>query len=207
VWIISGRDQAFLDKWLGQVKGLSLSAEHGCFLKLRGQADWENLTEKIDMSWQTVVLDIFNNYAERTQGSSVEVKRAALTWHYRRADPDFGRFQAQHLREHLEQMVATKYDVEVMSGKANIEVRPRQFNKGEIVKRIISSYAQQPHCIACLGDDATDEDMFAALKMFDSTGSFSITIGPPSKQTVADWHVLDPNAVLDALAALFVMSS
>lgn len=206
VWIISGRDSAFLDKWLAQVPGLAFSAEHGCFLKQRGETEWENLTEKIDMSWQQVVLDIFYSYTERTQGSSVEVKRAALTWHYRRADPDFGRFQAQNLREHLEQAVASKYDVEVMSGKANIEVRPRQFNKGEIVKRIVASYPEQPGCIACFGDDATDEDMFAALKYFDATGSFSVTIGPPSKQTVADWHVQDPSGVLSAISALTVDS-
>ena len=31
VYIISGRDQAALDKWLGHIKHLGLSAEHGCF--------------------------------------------------------------------------------------------------------------------------------------------------------------------------------
>src|SRR5271169_2418359 len=33
VWIISGRDQVFLEKHLGDIPGLGLSAEHGCFLR------------------------------------------------------------------------------------------------------------------------------------------------------------------------------
>ena len=52
VWVISGRDQAFLDKWLGS-KNIGLSAEHGCFLKDIGSTEWSNLSASFDMSWQT----------------------------------------------------------------------------------------------------------------------------------------------------------
>lgn len=164
VWIISGRDGEFLDKWLGSNKQIGFSAEHGCFIKNVGSTEWTNLAEQVDMSWQDGVKDVFNYYTERTQGSSIEYKRAALTWHYRRADPEFGAFQARECRNHLEQTVTQKYDIEVMAGKANIEVRPRKFNKGEIVKSIIEDFgAERPEFIICLGDDATDEDMFKAL--------------------------------------------
>ena len=37
----------------------------------------------------------------------------------------------------LNDTVAKEYDVEVMAGKANIEVRPKFVNKGEIVKRLV----------------------------------------------------------------------
>lgn len=51
-----------------------------------------------------------------------------------------------------------KYDVEVMEGKANLEVRPRFVNKGEIAKRLILSYGDEPpEFVLCLGDDFTDE--------------------------------------------------
>lgn len=164
VWIISGRDGEFLDKWLGDNKQIGFSAEHGCFIKPVGSAEWTNLAEQVDMSWQEGVKEVFNYFTERTQGSSIEYKRAALTWHYRRADPEFGVFQARECRNHLEQTVAHKYDIEVMAGKANLEVRPRKFNKGEIVKSIIEEFGdERPEFIICLGDDATDEDMFKAL--------------------------------------------
>jgi trehalose 6-phosphate synthase/phosphatase len=68
VWIISGRDQAFLDEWMGHIPELGLSAEHGSFMRNPRSRDWENLTETTDMSWQDAVLDVFQHYTERTQG-------------------------------------------------------------------------------------------------------------------------------------------
>jgi len=70
VWIISGRDQVFLEKHLGDIPGLGLSAEHGCFLRkpFTGKDEWINLTENLDMSWQKDVLNIFDYYTERTIG-------------------------------------------------------------------------------------------------------------------------------------------
>jgi trehalose 6-phosphate synthase/phosphatase len=57
--------------------------------------------------------------------------------------------------------VARKYDVEVMTGKCNIEVRPRFVNKGEIVKTLVEAYGDgpgaAPEFVLCLGDDTTDE--------------------------------------------------
>ena len=123
--------------------------------------DWENLTEKTDMSWQKDVMDVFQHYTERTQGSFIERKRIALTWHFRRADPEYGAFQARECKKHLEDTVAKKWDVEVMNGKANLEVRPTFVNKGEIAKRLVDEYghgvAEAPDFVMCSGDDFTDE--------------------------------------------------
>jgi trehalose-phosphatase len=59
---------------------------------------------------------------------------------------------------------AAKHDVEVMTGKANLEVRPRFVNKGEIAKRLVLDYGDQPgdapEFVFCLGDDFTDEGMY-----------------------------------------------
>ncbi|CAN6632241.1 trehalose-phosphatase [Trichomonascus vanleenenianus] len=199
VWIISGRDEQFLDKWI-TVDNMGFSAEHGCFLKHPGDAEWENLVANIDMSWQKVVYDVFTSYSERTIGSTIEHKRAALTWHYRRADPDFGAFQAGNLRQHLEETVVDQYDVDVLAGKANIEVRPRQFNKGEIVRRLMQETPAE--FVLCLGDDFTDEDMFKALLDHEGDGVFPVTVGPASKMTVAQWHVHSPQGVLHVLSQI-----
>lgn len=176
VWIISGRDSQFLEKWLGSSsslgKSLGFSAEHGCFYKDVGSANWINLSKQVDMSWRKDALRIFDYFTERTQGSHTELKQAAITWHHRRADPEFGLFQAGELKKQLEKEIAPKYDVEIMAGKANIEVRPRQFNKGEIVKKLIEKYTvvdadgkvSVPDFVYCLGDDKTDEDMFKAVR-------------------------------------------
>ncbi|KAK6198013.1 threalose-6-phosphate phosphatase [Scheffersomyces amazonensis] len=182
IWIISGRDQAFLDKWLGS-KNVGLSAEHGCFMKDIGSKEWVNLAASFDMSWQKKVEEVFKYYTEKTPGTHIEIKKVALTWHYRRADPELGSFQAGKCYQQLLDTVAKEYEVEVMTGKANIEVRPRFLNKGEIVKRLAlnphgakqDTHAvkktredipldELPDFMLCLGDDLTDEDMFRSLK-------------------------------------------
>lgn len=161
VWIISGRDQAFLDEWMGHIPELGLSAEHGCFIRKPGSDDWENLAESTDMGWQKEVVEVFQHYTERTQGSFIERKRVALTWHYRRADPEYGAFQARECRKTLEETVAKRWNVEVMAGKANLEVRPTFVNKGFIATRLVNEYGTEPgkapEFILCLGDDFTDE--------------------------------------------------
>ncbi|KAF1848554.1 glycosyltransferase family 20 protein [Cucurbitaria berberidis CBS 394.84] len=208
VWIISGRDQAFLDEWMGHITELGLSAEHGSFMRHPRSTEWENLTEKTDMSWQSDVIDVFQHYTERTQGSFIERKKIALTWHYRRADPEYGAFQARECQQQLERTVAKKHDVEVMTGKANLEVRPRFVNKGEIAKRLVLEYGdgpgEPPEFVLCLGDDFTDEDMFRSLRQskLPTDHVFSVTVGASSKQTLASWHLVEPSDVISVVSLL-----
>lgn len=175
VWIISGRDQAFLDEWMGHIPELGLSAEHGCFIRKPRTDDWENLAEKTDMGWQKEVMEVFQHYAERTQGSFIERKRVALTWHYRRADPEYGAFQSRECRKQLEETVGKRWEVEVMAGKANLEVRPTFVNKGSIATRLVNEYGttpgKAPEFIMCMGDDFTDE----GISPFCYDHSFHIT--------------------------------
>ncbi|EFQ95035.1 hypothetical protein PTT_07071 [Pyrenophora teres f. teres 0-1] len=200
VWIISGRDQAFLDEWMGHIPELGLSAEHGSFMRHPRSQDWENLTETTDMSWQS----------ERglKASSFVERKKIALTWHYRRADPEYGAFQARECQKQLERTVAKKHDVEVMTGKANLEVRPRFVNKGEIAKRLVQEYGEgtgnAPEFVLCMGDDFTDEDMFRSLRQskLPTDHVFSVTVGASSKQTLASWHLVEPSDVISVISLL-----
>lgn len=186
IWIISGRDQKFLAKWFGK-KNIGLSAEHGCFMRDLGSDQWVNLAESFDMSWQVKVEEIYKSITDETPNSHIEKKKVALTWHYRRSDPELGKYQCKKLIEVLNKEVASKYDVEVMEGKANVEVRPKFVNKGEIVKRLVLNphgskqdpkpvsehnfnlpADQVPDFILCLGDDLTDEDMFRSLEQIES---------------------------------------
>ena len=69
VWIISGRDQVFLDEWMGHVHSLGLSAEHGSFIRFPNAKIWENLAEKMDKSWQEEVMKVFQAYTRSTEGT------------------------------------------------------------------------------------------------------------------------------------------
>ncbi|KAI5863811.1 glycosyltransferase family 20 protein [Durotheca rogersii] len=228
VWIISGRDQDFLQHHLGHISELGFSAEHGSFIRHPGQSNWENLAEKLDMSWQADVMNLFQKYTDRVPGSFIERKRCALTWHYRQADPEQGIHSSQGLHKELEATVAKKWDVDVMKGKANLEVRPTFINKGEIAKRLANDYnsdiaqlagSGQPgspnglveegklEFVLCMGDDFTDEDMFRALNGLSGTQIeadrvFTVTIGASTKVTLAKWHMLEPGDVIEAVALL-----
>ncbi|POS79497.1 glycosyltransferase family 20 [Diaporthe helianthi] len=233
VWIISGRDQAFLTQHLGHIDELGFSAEHGSFMRHPGSKEWENLAETFDMGWQSEVMDVFQAYTDRCPGSFIERKRCALTWHYRLADPEQGPHLAQECHNELEATVGRRWDVDVMPGKANIEVRPTFINKGEISKRLVLQYnndmshvpgsavsagkssSNKVEFVLCLGDDFTDEDMFRALNglsapptdkgeeaKVDAENVFTVTVGASTKVTLARWHLLEPEDVVDSVALL-----
>lgn len=214
VWIISGRDQVFLNKWFGDDRFTSskhnkmgLSAEHGCFLKSPDSTEgWVNLTEKYNLEkWQKKCHAIMDFYTHKTPGSFIESKKVALTWHYRRAVPELGDFCAKELKQELETVFAHEeyknFELEVMEGKMNVEVRPKFVNKGEIVRNLYNQ--SKPDFVLCLGDDKTDEDMFKVLNSYGhKEGIYPVSVGSASKKTVAKAHLSDPSRVLNTLGVL-----
>ena len=220
VWIVSGRDPAFLGMCIGHIPELGLSAEHGSFVRQPESDEWETLTENVDMAWQQEVKDVFEHYKNTTSGSSTEFKRVALTWHYRQADDlDHALRQARACKKQLEDSVAQTHEVEVMDGKANLEVRPRFVSKGEIVRRLLRAYdngsdddeeekdepgPSPPDFVLCSGDDLTDEDMFRALRAsgLPADDVFSVAVGPSEKKTLAEWHLPEPGDVVGMIEML-----
>lgn len=137
-------------------------------------------------------------------------------------------------QKELEATVGRKWDVDVMPGKANIEVRPTFINKGEITKRLVNSYKVdlshlpgseaengdgRVEFVLCAGDDFTDEDMFRALNGLSSPSDksgetkvdpenvYTVTVGASTKVTLARWHLLEPEDVVDAVALLVGIGS
>lgn len=210
VYVISGRDQNTLEEWLGNIPRLGMSAEHGCFLRPvlePGETTkWISIIATDNLIWKDEVTKIMEYYTERTPGSFIEFKCASITWHYRLADPDFGSWQSKELQTHLEQSIASKYSVEIIPGKKNIEVRPKTSNKGEIIRMLVERHGT-PEFIVCAGDDRTDEDMFGALNdMFDETDwCFTCNIGASGKRTLARYHVQTPEQIVSLLMRLCTM--
>lgn len=167
VYIVSGRDAEFLQEWWGDVPNLGMSAEHGSFVRAPEEEEWTNMTDMLDMDWMPEVEEIFQYYTERTTGSTIEVKKASITWHYRQADPDFAEFQARQCFDLLSSNVATRRPVDILLGKANVEVRASSVNKGFIAERLIYENPDITFLFSA-GDDKTDEDMFAASKAIGS---------------------------------------
>ncbi|KAI9033303.1 glycosyltransferase family 20-domain-containing protein [Hyaloraphidium curvatum] len=210
VFVVSGRDRAALEEWLGHIPGLGLCAEHGCFIRWPGDWEWVDVTQEVglDLSWKEDVRKIFDYYTERTQGSFVELKSCAVTWHYRLSDPDFGSFQAKECQNHLENAILSKLPVDILLGKKNLEVRPSMINKGEMVKRLLAR-DQHYDFIMCAGDDRTDEDMFKSIRAAVESQDhvYTIYIGDAGNRTQAMYRLPNPEALINILGYMAAVST
>jgi trehalose-phosphatase len=201
IFVVSGRDQVTLEGWLGELD-IGLSAEHGCFLRYPHTYEWFNLVHGVDDSWKDEVMKIFQYYEERTEGSFIEQKRHAITWHYRLSDETFGSLQAKEALHHLEASIIPRLPVSVLVGKKNLEVRPIGINKGKILERLWTEASGKFDFILCVGDDVTDEDTFKAAQQCDVPYLYTIVIGDATKRTKATGRLASPQALIQILERL-----
>jgi trehalose 6-phosphate synthase/phosphatase len=151
-----------------------------------------------------VVREIFEDYQSRTPGSEIEFKTINTTWHYRNADTPYAEFASQEMVTHLTLGLASRMPIEVLSGKKCIEVRPKGINKGIAVRNVLASSARDDpfDFVVCVGDDKTDEDMFAILKEPGTKVNNKFSVVVEKKPSEALSHVSGQNDVLDLLEML-----
>ena len=157
VAVVSGRDRFTLERWLGDC-GCILVAEHGAWMYTEGA--WQSPPELND-DWKGTIRPILEGVMEQTPGSSLEEKDYSLVWHYRTADPEFALWQARELCAQLHGMLAGS-ELQVQSGNKIVEVKWSKVNKGAIATSILEQ-TEPPDFILAIGDDQTDEDLFAAI--------------------------------------------
>jgi trehalose 6-phosphate synthase/phosphatase len=170
VHVVSGRTRETLESWLGDLP-IGLHAEHGLWSRSAPGSAWTAIRE-ISSDWKQKVRPILEQFAAATPGSLIEEKSASIAWHYRMAETEFGSLQARELRLHLGELLQN-LPVEVLRGEKVVEVRQHGINKGEIVAGVVAG-VQRPFTLVAMGDDRTDEDLFAALP----SGSYAIHVGP-----------------------------
>ena len=147
---------------------VSLIAEHGTWLKSMGEK-WE-IIEPLQNDWKEEIRPILQYYADRTTGSLIEEKDFSLVWHYRMVDPELASVRAWELKDSLMHFTAN-LNLEVLEGNKVIEIKNVGINKGRAVLRWISK--EKWDFILALGDDWTDEDLFAVLPK----SAYSIKVG------------------------------
>ncbi|MBS7288864.1 MAG: trehalose-phosphatase [Candidatus Freyarchaeota archaeon] len=178
VVIVSGRDRKFLDEWFGDTR-LSLVAEHGAWLKERG-AEWLFISPLED-DWKKDVFPVLKQYVGATPGSFIEEKSFSLVWHYRAADPKVGESNAKELRGRLKSLAAS-LNLEVLEGSKTVEVKSSGVNKGRAILHWVSRGGWD--FMLAVGDDATDEDMFAVLPK--TAYSIKVRVAPSKARFVVE---------------------
>ena len=196
VVVVSGRDRHSLERWFGHLK-VGLVAEHGVWLKVAG-GDWE-LAERLQTDWKESIRPIMESYAAITPGAFVEEKAFSLVWHYRRADPMLAELRSRELKNALTQLTAP-LDLGVLEGDRAIEVKNLRIHKGRAVTRWLeapTADGKSPYdFVLAIGDDTTDEDMFAAVGPEDYT--IKVRFGP----TRARFYLESPAQVRELLSEL-----
>lgn len=192
VHVASGRSREMIERWLGTIP-ITLHVEHGLQTREAGSSEWTTTADP-PLDWRASVNAILDDWSARTPGSFVEEKSACSAWHYRTADPEFANHQAKELLLHLRELLSN-VPVEILAGDKVVEVRPHAANKGRLVAPAIAA-APPGSLIVAMGDDTTDEDLFAALP----EGGVAIHVGP--NESRAPWRVASVAEARALLAAL-----
>ncbi len=192
VHVVSGRDRESLGEWFGRLP-ITLHAEHGFWSREPEDGEWRPIRQA-DVTWKESVIPILEEFVRRTPGSLIEDKAASVAWHYRSADVEMGLLQARELRAVLASSLRHS-PLQLLRGNQVIEVRLQDVNKGVVVSRLVGS-RKGPFTLVAIGDDLTDEDMFAAMP----TDGISIRVGSlPSKATQRLRNLEEVRVLLESL--------
>jgi trehalose 6-phosphate synthase/phosphatase len=170
VHLVSGRQRAVLEAWFGHLP-VGLHAEHGSWSRPPQAREWER-HEAVRPVPYDELLGLLKHYTALTPGSLIERKSAGLAWHFRLTEPAMGRRHAEALIAEVGRRFARE-SVDLLRGEQVVEFRPSGVHKGLIVTRLLRG-TSPPASMVAIGDDTTDEDMFAALP----AGGLSVHVGP-----------------------------
>ena len=192
VHVLSGRTRETIQRWLGSLP-IGLHAEHGFWSRLSPTSTWETLNGQ-PLEWKERVIRTLEQFVSATPGSLLEEKSGGFAWHYRMADPDFGTLHANKLIRRLERELEG-FPVDILSGDKVIELRAQGINKGIVAASIIASQPS-PLIVVAMGDDQTDEDLFAALP----EGGIGVHVG--SRASRAQYRIANITAARNLLTSL-----
>jgi trehalose 6-phosphate phosphatase len=129
------------------------------------------------------------------QGVLIEDKGAAVAAHYRLA-PEYEGTLGERMRAFAE---SAGPDWALQLGKMVYEIRPARASKGDAVERFLAEPPFAGRRPLALGDDLTDESMFAVAN---ARGGLTFRVGRPEAKTCALGTVDSPSRVRDAIIEL-----
>jgi trehalose 6-phosphate synthase/phosphatase len=193
VVIVSGRDASTLEEWLGET-GVELVAEHGGMRFDAETREWRAAEEAYSEEWKVQLRPIFEVFVDRTPGSMLEEKGAALVWHFRRADPDMGALRAAELTDALEGQIANT-PLHILHGHKVVEVKPSGVSKGKAIQPWLIAEPLADFVLTA-GDDVTDEALFEAVGDL----GYTVKVGVPGRSK-AKYYVNSPFEMRSLLSA------
>ncbi len=191
IFIITGRRHSDIDKLLNHTS-INIIAEHGAMIRENGR--WKaNLVDNVP--WKKSVISLLSEFTGSCPGSFIEEKKFSVTWHYRNADPETGYAMSRKIIADMGNIL-TKNNLKILDGKKVVEVLSRETGKGLAIQRLFDILNYD--FILSVGDDATDEEMFAYLGHYPN----AITIKVGDGETHARYKFNTINEVVILLKQL-----
>lgn len=190
VVVVSGRPSEDLVPLLGLAAPPEIWGCHGWQQRLpSGYSRWRQLPSRA----QDGLAQARQWLEQQGLASYLEIKLVSLAVHWRG--------QPQQLRQQLETSVRHAWEplsqgaeLEIHAFDGGLELRCPGRHKGSVVSELLTAQ-HEPAAAAYLGDDATDEDAFHALK----GQGLSVLVRSEYRPTVADVWIRPPAELLDFL--------
>lgn len=160
--LVSGRSLKTIDKLFAPLK-LAAAGCHGAEIRPAAEAPEIARAAPID---RTLKQSLFALEAQ-FPGIIMEDKSYSVALHYR-AVPQKGEVLLQAARAICAQEKTHGFDI--LHGKYVIEIKPANIGKGRAVKELLAQTPFAGRRPVFLGDDVTDEAVFAILGAFDGVG-------------------------------------
>ena len=177
VAVISGRSLADLRERLGEIPGAVLVGEHG-----NDTGEEPPIPETIQLA---------RRFVETLRGNreiTIEIKPRSVTFHTRNLTED----NAQESLDRIRAWAGQHSDVNLLEGKQVVELTVASRTKGDAIMEL----ARNRDGIIYIGDDLTDETVFAVLGPQD----IGVKVGPGP--TAARFRVNDVDAVVELLEGI-----
>jgi trehalose 6-phosphate phosphatase len=197
VAIITGRALKDIQAKVG-IKGLIYAGNHGLEIEGPDIKYKSQVSPKLRSAFDGVKRELEERLA-RVKGLLLEDKGLSLSLHYRLVDkrkiPLVKESLGQAVRPYLNRRI-----IKVIDGKKVFDIRPAvQWDKGKVVLWLLAreSFRMGDKSIVpvYIGDDATDEDAFRALR----NKGLTIFVGSASRESQAKYYLKDTGEVVELL--------
>lgn len=167
VVIVSGRQRDDLERRFANMK-VNIIAGHGIWRRDR-EGQW-HLEEAVSKEWKDVIRPMLDLFQDRTPGSRVEEHEFSLLWYFDKAQPELAAIRLNELRDALLDLTAN-HEISILESSRYLEIKSATASKGRAASHWY--HLKEWDFVMALGDDWTDEDIFAML----DEKAYSVKVG------------------------------
>ncbi|HEU5452174.1 MAG TPA: trehalose-phosphatase [Terriglobales bacterium] len=186
VIIVSGRPARDIPRLLGLDLPLEIWGCHGCE---RLFADGAYQCETLDTARQDGVAEALEWLESEGLSRRIELKPSGVAVHWRGLPA--GEARETRVAAYRALWPLRRLRVPLTEFDGGLELRATERDKGYVVRTLLRELGRDA-CLACLGDDATDEDAFRALKGH----GLSLLVRPDFRPTMADLWIKPPDELV-----------